>query len=317
MGGEPGRPLRDKTGKRGEHVPENDGADDLFGADGMPDLTDILNDDSLAAKLAQMLPPEEREIMMHMGYLIAHGVTPEEYTHFYTMVNMMTGNMPESRFDDSEEADFRNRDCEPLADAAGKTLRLKVQMKEVHKPPMWREVEVPADASFLDLHHVIQIVMGFDDCHLWDFSDPNHRGISISVMPEEDSFMDRTTDEAAETPLTAFLREKGDKMNYEYDFGDSWEFSIEVKEVLDRKCEHPVCTKYKGDMNPIEDSGGLWGYETNRENFSKWATLSKGKRRQIADEFSFDTPEEYFDWLSESLIDLDEVNDALADFWRN
>ena len=58
----------------------------------------------------------------------------------------------------------------PIADAAEKTLVLKIQMKGVTKPPMWREVEIPANYNFEELHEVIQIVTGLENCHLWQFN---------------------------------------------------------------------------------------------------------------------------------------------------
>ena len=56
-------------------------------------------------------------------------------------------------------------------DLKEKSLLLKIQMKRVTKPMMWREVEVPADMSILDLHDVIQCVVGLESSHLWQFNE--------------------------------------------------------------------------------------------------------------------------------------------------
>lgn len=263
--------------------------------------------------MMQMLSPDEKELAGHLLAVVEHGVTPEAYAQFYSIIQMMSGDMPAGKGDGYDEAPLIR---EPLADAAEKTLVLKVQMKDVSKPPMWREIEVPAEANFFELHHIIQIVMGFEDRHLWQFTDPSDRDIIISDSQDDsDSFMDRPGLDADETFLTSFFREKGDKMDYEYDFGDSWELSVQLKEIRDGECECPRCVKYKGDLNPPEDSGGVWAYLTNRESFSNWATLSKAQRKKNASEMCFDSPEEYYDWLSENIFILEIVNADLASFW--
>ena len=47
--------------------------------------------------------------------------------------------------------------------------KLKVKLLNVSKPPVWREVLVPRDCTFDDLHHVIQIAMGWEFAHLYQF----------------------------------------------------------------------------------------------------------------------------------------------------
>jgi hypothetical protein len=44
---------------------------------------------------------------------------------------------------------------------------LKITLKDV-KPPVWRRVLVP-DCPLTKLHEIIQVVMGWDDCHMYDF----------------------------------------------------------------------------------------------------------------------------------------------------
>ncbi len=43
-------------------------------------------------------------------------------------------------------------------------LRLRVQLLEVH-PPVWRRIEIRADATFWALHVALQNVMGWTDSH--------------------------------------------------------------------------------------------------------------------------------------------------------
>ena len=57
------------------------------------------------------------------------------------------------------------------------------------------------------------------------------------------------------------LEKKGDKIQYEYDFGDSWYHTIKLEKVLDEyDGTLPVCTD--GALNsPPEDIGGVPGFE--------------------------------------------------------
>jgi len=51
------------------------------------------------------------------------------------------------------------------------------------------------------------------------------------------------------------------KIDYEYDFGDGWGFTIEFKKTVDYDKNYPTLIRYKGKYNPIEDCGGIWGLE--------------------------------------------------------
>src|ERR1700739_2358761 len=36
-------------------------------------------------------------------------------------------------------------------------------------PPIWRRLLVPTDLTLEQLHHILQIAMGWEDCHLHEF----------------------------------------------------------------------------------------------------------------------------------------------------
>ena len=47
-------------------------------------------------------------------------------------------------------------------------LQLKTLLREVH-PAVWRRVGLADSLSIADLHHVIQVLMGWEDDHLHRF----------------------------------------------------------------------------------------------------------------------------------------------------
>lgn len=277
------------------------------------------------------LSGEDKEDFAAMFTLAQRGVTPEDYAQFY-QIFQMSGSLAESLFgencDDDEEEFlpfFRNgfgrqrtevKEYEPLKDACDHSLVLKIQMKDVSKPPMWREVEVPADYNFLQLHEIIQAVTGLENYHLWQFNKKAYDdSLLIGIEANVDGFesgLDYVTHIADETPVTMFLQQKGDKLEYVYDFGDDWIFTVEVKDIITKKSEQPVCRKFKSDLNAIEDLGGILEYVNAREDLDKWGTYSKKERDQRVEELNFDSADEYLEFLNENRISLDDLNKALA-----
>lgn len=52
--------------------------------------------------------------------------------------------------------------------AASEILRLGVTLV-ASKPAIWREVEVPSSMTLAALHDVLQVLMDWEDYHLWSF----------------------------------------------------------------------------------------------------------------------------------------------------
>jgi hypothetical protein len=139
--------------------------------------------------------------------------------------------------------------------AAQKSVhRLKVTLRGA-KPPIWRRLEVPADITLHRLHTVIQRGFGWQDSHLYVFETPAGR---YGVPDPDDEPGIRA---AASKKLSAVADWPGDRIRYEYDFGDSWEHDILVEAVLPAEpgVAYPRCTGGRR-AGPPEDSGGIWGY---------------------------------------------------------
>lgn len=292
-----------------------------------------MNFDNIMAKLPELLPAaeemfnnlsdEDREVYSAMSILADYGVTPEDYGHFFAihqMAGLMSGKL-------QSQNSFGRRytpvkEYEPLKDAASHTLILKIQMKNVTKPPMWREVEVPADFDFAQLHDVIQIVTGLEDEHMWQFNNSAFDsslqiGIERNLGDLFDEGIDHASHDALSTPLTQFLQQKGDRLEYVYDFGDEWIFTITVKDLLDKTTHHPECLKFKSELNAIEDFGGVWTYKTVRQNLADWPSLKEKERLEIAEENGFDNADDFIDFLNEHIFHIDEVNDALKEILQS
>jgi hypothetical protein len=136
--------------------------------------------------------------------------------------------------------------------------QLKISLREVSKPPVWRRVVVPAGITLEELNEVILRSMGWDGGHLHVFS----TGWGEYGVPDPDLGHD---DEAG-VRLAEVLSAPGDKVRYTYDFGDGWEHDILLEEIRPAApgSTYPSCIAGKGACPP-EDCGGPWGYANVKE----------------------------------------------------
>jgi hypothetical protein len=133
--------------------------------------------------------------------------------------------------------------------------QLKIKLKGTKKPPVWRQVQVPSDITFWELHMIIQGAMGWYNAHLHQFylTNPND---AIGIPSDFDDMLD-----GSKIKITRWLKAEKDKVNYEYDFGDGWEHEVVLEKVLapEPKTTYPRLVAGKGACPP-EDCGGIWGY---------------------------------------------------------
>jgi hypothetical protein len=126
-------------------------------------------------------------------------------------------------------------------------------------PPIWRRLLGPASLTLAQLHDVLQTAMGWQDCHMHEFSVGRRR---IGAPSPEDRLMGMPSAENERSVrLSSILGRVGAKAIYTYDFGDSWEHSIVLEKRLpaDPNATCPVCTD--GQLAcPPEDCGGIPGF---------------------------------------------------------
>jgi hypothetical protein len=112
---------------------------------------------------------------------------------------------------------------------------------------VWRTIALSGKHSLEDLHLVIQDAFDFNNDHLYSFS-LDHRRLS----PRK-SFNDPRASEppfADEAIVGQMSFYKGQRMLYVFDFGDWWEFDIEIIDILDESHEgSPKILQQKGE-NP-------------------------------------------------------------------
>ncbi len=159
--------------------------------------------------------------------------------------------------------------------------QLKVTLNDVN-PPIWRRLLVSPSTTLFDLHDILQLSMGWLDCHLHQFTKGGTR--YQPPDPKEDKYEDveNPSIDSRKVPLSEVLSKPGDQMEYLYDFGDAWEHEIILEEILPPKTgqQSPFCVD-GARACPPEDCGSTPGYEElveamrnpnhpERERFLEW-----------------------------------------------
>lgn len=135
-----------------------------------------------------------------------------------------------------------------------KYLKLKMDFDEI----VSRTVVVPSDWSLAFLHGVIQAVFGWLDYHEYEFSIPRDAQKRKWTEQSEsiDGFGGGKYLEASETPISALVGKKGDKIDYTYDFGDCNEVEITLLGTVAKPNPKEFATE---GPDVVEDSAGAGG----------------------------------------------------------
>ena len=138
-------------------------------------------------------------------------------------------------------------------------VQIKVKLLGVSKPPVWRRLQLRADARLDQLHEILQAALGWENYHLHQFSfgeeefGPRDAELGLDFSDERQVTLGELTDIGA-------------RFRYTYDFGDNWQHEIVVEDLLDAdpQTHYPILVAAKGACPP-EDCGGVWGYANLKE----------------------------------------------------
>ncbi len=103
---------------------------------------------------------------------------------------------------------------------------------------VWRRIKLSHEHTLLDLHNAIQKAFKFDDDHLYSFYMDNKR-FSKHAINSPNSSEGPYVDEITIGELGLY---EGKRFLYLFDFGDNWEFSVQLEKIDEAK---PWVTDYK------------------------------------------------------------------------
>jgi Plasmid pRiA4b ORF-3-like protein len=121
------------------------------------------------------------------------------------------------------------------------------------RPPVWRRILVPRDITLRNLHRTLQVVMGWSNSHVHQFISRR------SGLSEQRRSGNKITNEN-QTKLGELIATVGERLLYEYDFGDGWQHELSLEEVLlGDETFQQMCVAGK-QCCPPEDCGGPQGF---------------------------------------------------------
>ena len=125
---------------------------------------------------------------------------------------------------------------------------------ELEGSNLLRKVALAGNLTFSDLHDIIQTIFGWENMHLHRFIVGN---LEIGDYENEDDIPINFKYEGDADLNLIFLNTE--KIQYEYDYGDSWRIEISVLEIKDiKKATAPYVIEAEGGMAK-DDCGGVGG----------------------------------------------------------
>lgn len=171
------------------------------------------------------------------------------------------------------------------------TYEIRVKLKSF-KPSTWRRFIISGNTSVKTLEVAMLDMFNADFGHMFDLLNKKtqERFENVESIAEAEDWDPATGIDYEKAKVSYF--EKGDKLLLTYDYGDSWEFEVDIKNITTDQAA-PKCPKIlsgKG-YGIIDDIGGVWSLQDY-----------------------YDTPKdkvdpEMIDWLmGEEAINLDNFN---------
>jgi len=131
-------------------------------------------------------------------------------------------------------------------------VQIKVWLLGI-SPMVWRRVLVPSTCTMHELHGVIQVAMGWEGIHLYQFCLRAARYGSWELSAS-----------SPEVTLAALRLRKGSRFIYEYDLNIPWRHEVRIEENRPEAGKtYPVCTG-GGGAYPPEDCDGPAGFMAGR-----------------------------------------------------
>ena len=176
--------------------------------------------------------------------------------------------------------------------------RLRVEIDDV-TPRVVRVVDVPADIRLDDLHFVLQIAIGWQNGHPFEF----RIGDTVWGQSDRDTGIDRI---AAEECTLADIVAVGETFKYDYVLGEDWEHNVSLlsRGPIKPGMRYPNLVNAEGRCPPA-DIGGPTGYETYLRSIADPNSVDH------EDMLAFDAPD-----FDPNIVDAAALRQNLADLNR-
>jgi hypothetical protein len=142
------------------------------------------------------------------------------------------------------------------SDSFNEIATVRIELRHTD-PLIWRQVEVPTSITLKVLHDIIQVVIGWSDYHLWEFTIGKQRyGLAMDPGWGAEPCIN-----AGKARFRDVLKPRKTTIDYTYDFGDCWEHRLTVTDVRPGKPGVSYPRYIGGERSgPPEDCGGIPGF---------------------------------------------------------
>ncbi|NDK90557.1 plasmid pRiA4b ORF-3 family protein [Gordonia desulfuricans] len=139
-------------------------------------------------------------------------------------------------------------------------LRVRIDLDDA-RPAIWRSLDIRSDVRLDVVHRAIQTSFAWLDYHLHQFSLGGaafRRDTELFLCPFDVDEGDEEGTPATDVRLDETLHEPGDTLHYVYDYGDDWQLTLRLEEVLPLPADAPAVRCVDGRRAaPPEDCGHL------------------------------------------------------------
>ncbi|MEI2778607.1 MAG: plasmid pRiA4b ORF-3 family protein [Tetrasphaera sp.] len=176
------------------------------------------------------------------------------------------------------------------------------------KPPIWRRLDLRGELTLDEVHDILQLAFGWEDGHLHRFTLPGPRSHGArDFLTDFDAEAGQPGTAEWEARLDQVLPQRGAKISYTYDFGDSFLHRLKLEKLRPATESDPAAVCRDGrNAGPPEDVGGIW----------IWNELADALRANPDPSALTGDLEHFADWLPEDVapdaFDIDATNEALA-----
>ena len=154
-----------------------------------------------------------------------------------------------------KKAIFENQTCNRA------TYEIRVKLKSF-KPATWRRFIISGNTSVKTLEVAMLDMFNADFGHMFDLLNKKtqERFENAESIAEAEDWDPATGIDYEKAKVSYF--EKGDKLLLTYDYGDSWEFEVDIKNITTDQVapKYPKILSGKG-YGIIDDIGGVWSLQ--------------------------------------------------------
>ena len=134
--------------------------------------------------------------------------------------------------------------------------QLKITLDAI-RPPIWRRILANPNISLEQLHLIIQLLMGWHDCHMYQF----RVNEQMYAPPSADADLFGVKPKSVKAKLSYVFGTGINRIGYAYDFGDGWKIRVQLENSLPNRNRPKIAECIGGKRSgPLEDSGGPYGY---------------------------------------------------------